>query len=121
MNLEELYNFIKECYPFFVCTINKKFPAARPFGAIMLCDNCFYVATGKNKDCYLQLINDAPVQIVANKAGTREWVRINGLANEELSIELKRKMFETNPILQRRYSGINDPNLALIKITVTNY
>ena len=35
--MSKAYEFLKECGYFYVLTINKDFPAGRPFGAVMEC------------------------------------------------------------------------------------
>lgn len=41
--MSKAYEFLKECGSFFVLTINKDYPAGRPFGAVMEIDDDLYV------------------------------------------------------------------------------
>lgn len=114
------YEFIKECGVFFVSTIKGTKPATRPFGAIMEIDNDFYISTGKSKDVYKQIVYKHPIQIIALKHGTRNWVRITGnsvIINDE---NLKQKMLDENPVLTKRFTGVNDKEFALIQIIKKN-
>ena len=121
MKIEKVYEFLKDCYPFYVCTIKDGRPNSRPFGAIMCNGEYLYVATGKSKKCYQEMINDAFIQIIAQKPNSRKWIRVDGIANEEFSILLKEKIMQVNPILLDKYNGVNDNNFALIKISVSSF
>ena len=114
------YEFIKECGVFFVSTIKGTKPATRPFGAIMEIDNDLYISTGKTKEVFKQIVYKTPIQIVALKNGTRKWVRVSGTSVIIEDKTLKQKMLDENPILNKRYSGIDDENFALIKIIKKN-
>lgn len=114
-------NFIRECGVFFVATVKGTKPQARPFGAIMQIDDDLYISTGKTKDVFKQIVNNPSIQIVALKQGTRNWIRISGKTIIVEDIELKKKMIEENPVLEKRYNGAEDENFALIKITNCSY
>ena len=43
--MSKAYEFLRECGYFYVLTINKDFPAGRPFGAVMEYDNKLYIST----------------------------------------------------------------------------
>lgn len=114
------YEFIKECGVFFFSTIKGTKPATRPFGAIMEIGDDLYVATGKSKEVYRQIVYKPPVQIVALKQGTREWCRVTGHSVIINDINLKQQMIDCNPVLKNRYQGAEDPNFALIQILKRN-
>lgn len=42
--MSKAYEFLRECGYFYVLFINKDFPAGRPFGAVMECDNKLYIS-----------------------------------------------------------------------------
>lgn len=114
-------NFIKECGVFFVSTIKGTKPQTRPFGAIMQIGDDLYISTGKTKDVFKQIVNNPSIQIVALKQGTRNWIRVSGKTIIVEDIELKKKMIDENPVLEKRYSSAEDDNFALIKITNCSY
>lgn len=43
--MSKAYEFLRECGYFYALTINKDFPAGRPFGAVIECDNKLYIST----------------------------------------------------------------------------
>lgn len=110
------YDFIKDCGAFFVSTINGTKPATRPFGAIMEINNDLYISTGKTKQVFKQIVFKTPIQIVALKPGTREWVRVSGTSVIIEDKDLKQKMLKENPVLLKRFVDANDNQFALIKI-----
>lgn len=110
------YDFLKECGTFFVASVDCKKPQMRPFGAIMEYEKSLYISTSNDKPVYSQLINNPNIQIAAIKCGTREWVRVTGKVCEEKNKAMKEKMLNVNPVLQKRFSGINDEKYVLFKI-----
>ena len=114
--MEKILEFIKECKVFYFSTVSGDEPRTRPFGAIMLDGDNFYVTTGKKGNTYKQVLLNPNVQIVALLNGTRNWVRITGKVRENTDIKKKEKMFIANPILEKRYNTVMDENLALLEL-----
>lgn len=114
------YNFIKECGSFFVVTMNDKFPACRPFGAIMEVENKLYIATHDGNEVHKQLRTNGNMQLVAKKEGTREWLRVTGIAEECNDIALKERFMEECPVLVNHYDTANSEHFLMFKITVKN-
>ena len=118
--MSQIYNFIKECGTFFVLTLNDDFPAGRPFGAIMEYNNSLYISTSDTKSVYKQLAKHNKVQIVALKNGTRDWVRVSGIATECVDPTIKQKMLNECPVLTKHFSSANAPHYSLFQIDITN-
>lgn len=85
------YEFLKQCGYFYVLTINNDFPAGRPFGAVMECNEKLYISTHDGNEVHRQLRNNGNIQIVAKKDETREWLRITGKATECKDMNMKQK------------------------------
>lgn len=114
-------DFLKECSSFFVLTLNESAPAGRPFGAIMEHEGRLYIATSDMKDVYRQLRSCSAMQIVALKAGTREWLRLNGHATECNDPAIKQKMLEECPVLTKHYTSPDSPYYCLFAIEVSDF
>ena len=114
--MSKAFDFLKECYPFFVVTVDGDRPAARPFGAIAEFENDLFIATSNAKAVYRQLKASGNIQLVANRAGTREWIRVSGIATECTDIADKQRMMDACPILAKHYAGADAPNLAVFRI-----
>lgn len=113
------YEFIKECGYFYVLTINKDFPAGRPFGAMMEDEEGYlYIATNNENKVHEQLRNNGKVQIIAKKEGTRTWLRITGIAKECTDIQLKKKFMEVCPVLSKHYESAECERFLVFKIRI---
>ena len=118
--MSQIYNFIKECGTFFVLTFNNDFPAGRPFGAIMEYNNNLYISTSDTKSVYKQLAEHNKVQIVALRNGTRDWVRVSGIATECVDPTIKQRMLEECPVLTKHFSSADAPHYSLFQIEIVN-
>jgi len=113
--MSRAYEFLQECGTFFVATIKDGAPAVRPFGGVMEFEGELYVSTAKYKSVYAEM-SDNLIQIVALKAGTRDWIRINGKAVETHDINIKQAMLEACPSLAKRFTKDSE-HYALFKIS----
>ncbi len=118
--MSRAYDFLKECGYFYVLTVNKDFPAGRPFGAVMEQDGMLFIATGDENRVHQQLRDNGNMQILAKKEGTREWLRITGRAAECHDVRLKRKMLEECPNLSKHYSSAESEHYLLFAIEILN-
>ena len=114
--MSKVYDFLKECIPFWVSTVNGDVPAARPFGGIMEYEGNLYIPSGVGKDVYEQMKKNPSVQITALKPGTRTWIRISGIVAESDSLKEKEAMFEACPALYKLYGTPEAPGFALFRI-----
>jgi uncharacterized pyridoxamine 5'-phosphate oxidase family protein len=115
--MNRTYNFLKECGAFFVVTVNESVPAARPFGAVMELEGELYISTSNTKDVYKQLAENPAFQIVAMKAGTRDWIRINGNAVEVHDLNIKQAMLDACPALTKHFDSNSNAEFAIFKIS----
>lgn len=112
------YEFLKECGVFYVLTLNGDFPAGRPFGAVMEHDGDLYISTGNMKDVYRQLKINPNMQIIAQKPGSRSWLRVNGVAAECSDMAMKEKMLEECPSIKRLFPTAAAMNYVVFRIKV---
>ena len=112
------YEFIKECDCFFVVTFYGDFPACRPFGAIMEVGDDLYIATHDGNEAHKQLRANGNMQLIAKKEGTREWIRVNGIATECNDISLKQRFMDECPVLVKHYGTADSEHFLMFKITV---
>jgi uncharacterized pyridoxamine 5'-phosphate oxidase family protein len=110
------YEFLQECEVFFVLTVDQQQPAGRPFGAVMEVDEKLYFSTATQKAVYRQLVENAALQIVALKAGTREWIRINGKAVERTDRDIKQQMLEACPVLAKHFTSPDCLDFAVFEV-----
>lgn len=118
--MSKIGDFLKECGVFYVLTLNGDAPAGRPFGAIMELEDGLYISTGDGKAVYDQLKNHPRMQILALKNGTRNWVRIDGMAEECVELSVKQQMLLECPGLLKRFPSPDAPYFAVFRIKVLN-
>ena len=116
--MSKVYEFLRECGHFYVLTINKDFPAGRPFGAVMEYDNKLYISTNTGNQAHMRLRENGNIQILAKKEQTREWLRITGKATECVDISMKQKMLEECPILSTHFSSAKEEKYLLFQVEV---
>ena len=112
------YDYLKECGVFYVLTLNGNFPAGRPFGEVMEHEGDLYISTGNMKDVYKQLKINPNMQIIAQKPGSRSWLRINGTAEECLDMNIKEKMLEECPSVKRHFHDAAAMHYVVFKINI---
>ena len=118
--MSKTYEFLKECGSFFVLSINGEYPAGRPFGAIMEVGNDLYLSTNDMNQAHKQMRENGHIQIVAKKESSREWIRVTGIATECYDDNLKQRMLEVCPVLQRRFSEVGMEHFIMFKVKVKN-
>ena len=111
-------DFLKECGVFYVLTLNGDFPAGRPFGAVMEHEGDLYISTGDMKDVYKQLKLNPNMQIIAQKPGSRSWLRIDGIASECTDMVIKEKMLDECPSVQRHFPDAKAMHYVVFKIKI---
>lgn len=115
--MSKTYEFLQQCDFFILATVNDTVPAARPFGAIMEYMGELYFSTANTKEVYLQLIKNPLIQIVAKKAETRDWIRINGKAIEINDLNIKQAMLDTCPVLLKHFDTNECSFYSLFKVS----
>lgn len=118
--MSKAYEFLKECECFYLLTINKDFPAGRPFGAVMEDNGYLYIATNDKNKVHMQLRKNGNIQLLAKKDGNRNWLRVTGKAKENTETFMKQKMLEECPVLQKYFKSANDKHYLLFEIKVLN-
>lgn len=118
--MSKICDFLKRCECFYVLTINKGFPAGRPFGAIMEHNKKLYISTSDKNQVHSQIIKNGNIQIIAKETGTRNWLRITGKATECTKLEIKQKMLQECPQLLKHFSSANSEHYLLFQIEILN-
>ena len=116
--MSKAYEFLKECDCFYVLTINKGFPAGRPFGAVMEHGGKLFISTNNKNEAHKQLRSNGNIKIVAKKEASRQWIRITGKATECSDIKIKQKMLKECPILSKHFSSAENEHFLLFQIDI---
>lgn len=108
--MKEVYDFLKNCKPYFLATVENGQPKVRPFGTVDLFEGKLYIQTGKRKDVAKQLLVDPHVEICGVIEKT--WIRISAEAVLDENIEAQTHMLDAYPHLKGQYQP-GDGNTAV--------
>ena len=108
--MTEVYEFLNSVESWFLATSENNKPHVRPMGAQNIYNGRIYFLTGKKKDVYKQLIENPNIEVTAYKDG--KWIRINGKAILDESIEAQIDFLDHNPALKDMYKP-GDANTAV--------
>ena len=114
--MNETAEFLRECGAFMLLTVNDGKPAGRPFGAVTEIGGALYLSAGK--PVFEQLKKNGNVQIVALKAGTRDWIRVDGFAEECFDMTVKAQMLNDCPNLLKHHATAQDETFHAFRVTV---
>lgn len=105
-DVQEVYEFLKECGLYYLATVEGDQPRVRPFGTIDLFEGKLYIQTGKVKNVSKQLQANPKAEICAFAEGT--WLRVSGKLIRDDRYEAKKHMLDAYPNLQAMYSAEDD-------------
>lgn len=111
MNMREVFDFLKKAGVFFIATEEGDQPRVRPFGAVDLFEDKFYLQTGRDKAFSRQIAVNPKVELCACMDG--RWLRVNGKLVEDDRREAKKHMLDSYPQLRRKYSEDDGNTLVL--------
>ena len=109
--MEETMQFLRDAKTFYVATASEdNQPHVRPFGAVCIFDEHLYLVTNNQKNVYHQMIENPKVAICA--MAHDQWIRIEGIVEEDLRREARVAMMEENESLSSMYTV--DDNLMTV-------
>ena len=114
--MENVIEFIQDCGVFYLLTDHDGKAEGRPFNAIMAAFDNLYIATDRKKAVCSQLKNNPWVQIIAHKPGTRDWIRIDGSAEEQIDSAIKIRMFTACNTLSRLFDAPDHPDYVVFAV-----
>lgn len=106
--MNEILKFITDSKVFYIATVEGDKPKVRPFGFAMEHQGKIYFCTNNKKDVYNQL-NSNPYFEVCTMSDKGEWIRLQGKAVFDSSIDAKAKAFEVMPGLEKMYKTSDNP------------
>ena len=121
--MDEALKFLKECWIYYLATLEWDQPRVRPFWTINIFENKLYIQTWKSKNVSKQIQANPKVEISAT-LGWR-WIRICGKLVRDDRIEAKKAMLDNSPELRGMYNE-NDDNTAVLyfesgKATISSF
>lgn len=109
--MDEVLDFLKKCWVYYLATVEWDQPRVRPFGTINVFENKLYIQTWKSKNVSKQIQANPKVEI----SGTFEWrwIRISWELVRDDRIEAKKAMLDNYPELRGMYDE-NDDNTEVL-------
>lgn len=109
--MDEVLDFLKKCWVYYLATVEWDQPRVRPFGTINVFENKLYIQTWKSKNVSKQIQANPKVEI----SGTLEWrwIRISWELVRDDRIEAKKAMLDNYPELRGMYDE-NDDNTQVL-------
>ncbi|MDR2915135.1 MAG: pyridoxamine 5'-phosphate oxidase family protein [Tannerella sp.] len=120
--MERIYDFLKQNKDLAFATVGSDGkPKIRVFQMMKIDEqtNTLYFATSPQKEVYVQLRSKSAVELLA-MAGNIS-VRISGGAMFNVSDEICREIYNTNPVLSRLYKGYQDLAYFSLPIVALDY
>ena len=117
--MKEVYEFLKDAKTYYLGTIKDGKPNIRPIGTINIYNGKLYFQTGKVKQMSKEMIANPNIYICAmNNKG--EWLRLEGKAYINDSIECSEAMLQNYPELRGMYTP-GDGNCTCFSIEDASY
>ena len=109
--MDEVLDFLRKCWVYYLATVEWDQPRVRPFGTINVFENKLYIQTWKSKNVSKQIQANPKVEI----SGTFEWrwIRISWELVRDDRIEAKKAMLDNYPELRGMYDE-NDDNTEVL-------
>ena len=111
MNMQDVYQFLKDAGVYYIATVDGDQPRVRPFGTIHIFERKLYIQTGRKKNVSRQLGVNGKTELCAMKGD--EWIRLSGTLVDDNRREAKASMLDAYPSLKKMYSPDDDNTQVL--------
>ncbi len=103
-SIQQVFDYLKACGPFFLATMDGDQPRVRPFQAIAIFEDKFYILTKNFKQVFAQMQQNPKIEITAT-ASDRSWMRLTATAIVDDRAKAREYMIEQNPQLKPRFAA----------------
>lgn len=104
--MKEVYEFLKNCAPFYLATEENGQPHVRPLSEVCEFEGKLYIVTNNQKKVYQQMLKNGKVEICGINKG--KWIRVEGTVKEDLRREARVAMMEENTDMLSRVYSVDD-------------
>ena len=111
MNMQDVYQFLKDAGVYYIATVDGDQPRVRPFGTIHIFEGKLYIQTGRKKNVSRLLGVNGKTELCAMKGD--EWIRLSGTLVDDNRREAKASMLDAYPSLKKMYSPDDDNTQVL--------
>lgn len=111
--MEELKKLLEGRPTLYLATVEGYLPRVRPINHYMIYNGYFYIAMGKHKEAYKQLLDNTNLELCAD-LGEQRLLRIQGTVNFDRSPAAYASAYEAMPDLHESFREDTGKRLALI-------
>lgn len=104
--MEKAFDFLSSHKDVAFATVEQDKPKIRVFQIMKQEGHTLYFATSQRKEVYRQLQENPNIELLAMDGNIS--VRVTGRAMFDVSDEVAREIYDTNPVLQRLYRQYTD-------------
>lgn len=109
--MEEVLDFLKKCWTYYLATVDWDQPRVRPFWTINIYNNKLYIQTWKSKNVSRQIQANPKVELCWFYDW--DWIRISWELVRDENIAAKKDMLDHYPELRGMYDE-NDNNTEVL-------
>ncbi len=115
---QEVWSLLKPSQCVYLATTEDDQPRVRPVTLLDI-DRKFWIATGRRSAKARQMLRNPNVEFCLPLTETcgSGYLRVAGVATAETDAETRRKIGAQIPFLNEYWSGSDDPNVVLFRIT----
>ena len=109
--MDEVLDFLRKCWVYYLATVEWDQPRVRPFGTVNIFEGKLYIQTGKSKNVSRQIQVNPKVELCWFYDG--EWIRVSWELVRDERVEAKKSMLDRYPELRGMYDE-NDHNTEVL-------
>lgn len=117
--MQQALDFLKAHNEIVLATSEDNLTHLRMFQIMKQEDNRLYFATSPKKAVFEQLVKNPNIEIIAT--ADRVSVRCAGMVNFSVTDDMKRWIFENNPVLPRLYNNYSELEYFVMPIAEMDY
>lgn len=110
--MKEVYEFLKNCAPFYLATEENGQPHVRPLSEVCEFEGKLYIVTNNQKKVYQQMLKNGKVEICGMNKG--KWIRVEGTVKEDLRREARVAMMEENTAMLSSVYSVDDNLMTVL-------
>lgn len=109
--MNEVLEFLKKCWVYYLATLDWDQPRVRPFWTVNIFEDKLYIQTWKSKKVSEQIQKNPKVEICGFLDG--KWIRVSWELKRDDRIQAKKDMLDHYPELRWMYDE-NDDNTEVL-------
>ena len=112
--MNEVLDFLRACWVYYLATVEGDQPRVRPFGTVNIFEGKLYIQTWKSKQVSKQIETNPKVELSATLDG--KWIRLSWELVRDDRVEAKKDMLDHYPELRGMYNE-QDENTEVLYFT----